>query len=523
MKICENLADKAKTLQEFRKIMNSNSNRELGSTDIDNKVRNSGYTTTPRSITTFMNYVDSVGMIERENIEIGACPIGIGDSIKEYTGVQLDFFIETHSYMDPIYVCETLNDSEKRFVKMNRQENRDDFETIASYIEYLTFLAIYCKLKNIRVQLMRNDVTQEALIEDDTFFDSRNFSIVQGNEKGDITLPNDIKVLKKECADSMSLEAISDLELTQYEFRKMISLKYMELGNRYTEEEIQSLNLYKHGYFDKINGMLRGDFSELKISDISKIVDIILNMSSALQKSETQEELLLLRTDYRAEKEDGRIQYENFVSTSITPQLFRYRMDGVDITAFMLISIPKGTHIIPMDIVTEKKIDYSNSISVCNSGDTGFDEGEFLLPMCEIELGNRIGNNFRESSLVRELDVTSILRSRLKELKDKIIKELGEKAYEELLGEIDKFSSNIPRDSFEEDKNPLEKITLSTHLGCLEKSELSALKERADELENEKHKLDVRYKKILEAEKELSAEHPELFAGMEKEEANIGE
>ena len=134
-------------------------------------------------------------------------------------------------------------------------------------------------------------------------------------------------------------------------------------------------------------------------------------------------------------------------------------------------------------------------------GDTGYDEGEFLLPMCEIKLEGEIGDFVRDAYFIKELDVISILRSRLEELKEKIIGELGETIYEELLG----------------------KVTIDTDLGCVKKSELSALKEKKDALVREEAELDERYKKILEGEKELRAAHPELFKGKENEEAGPGE
>ena len=375
MKICEDSKYKAKTLQEFRKVMNSNFNRKCNGRDISNKCKAQVHTTTPRSFITFLNYVDSIDTSEEEKLDVGACPSEIGDSIKEYTGVQLDFFITTSSNMeshdaaidcakDPIYVCETLNDSTRRFIKLGHQQNGDDFRGIANYIEYLTYLTIYCKLANIHVQQVKEEGLSSDLIEDYNFFEGKKFFITQGNENGNASLPEDINTLKQACVDiakTVPMVDFADLSLTQYEFRKLISVKYMELGNRYTEEEIRSLNLYKHGYFNKINGILRGNFNTFEISDISEIIEIVLNISSAMQKSEITEELLLIRTDSRATEEDGRIQYENFVSTTITPQLFNYLLDGVDTTSFMMIHIPKGTHVIPMDIVSEKKMDLSNS------------------------------------------------------------------------------------------------------------------------------------------------------------------
>ena len=66
--------------------------------------------------------------------------------------------------------------------------------------------------------------------------------------------------------------------------------------------------------------------------------------------------MTLIRRDARINENIGeQLECDNFVSTSANPRLFTQVLDGIKGGEFLFIKIPKGTPVIPMDIVTEKQ------------------------------------------------------------------------------------------------------------------------------------------------------------------------
>ena len=85
--------------------------------------------------------------------------------------------------------------------------------------------------------------------------------------------------------------------------------------------------------------------------------------------------MTLIRRDARINENIGeQLEDDNFVSTSANPRLFTQVLDGIKGGEFLFIKIPKGTPVIPMDIVTEKQMISENSINAFGGGDIGYEE-----------------------------------------------------------------------------------------------------------------------------------------------------
>lgn len=93
--------------------------------------------------------------------------------------------------------------------------------------------------------------------------------------------------------------------------------------------------------------------------DIFNLVSIIGDIYSASKKFMTDKNIWLLRgiSDYDIlRKNMGDVnRFDAFLSTTRTPNLFNYKMEGVSYSDFVQICVPKGCSFIPMDIVSERQ------------------------------------------------------------------------------------------------------------------------------------------------------------------------
>lgn len=106
----------------------------------------------------------------------------------------------------------------------------------------------------------------------------------------------------------------------------------------------------------------------------------------------------------------------------------------------MKITIPKGSHFIPMDLVSEFKMNYPLTPDD-NDGNNmqKTDECELLLPMSVMSINkkNDIGTTIASVSTIKQLNGLEILRSRIVELKDKIVQYCGIEQYESIVNDLD--------------------------------------------------------------------------------------
>ena len=114
-------------------------------------------------------------------------------------------------------------------------------------------------------------------------------------------------------------------------------------------------------------------------------------------------------------------------------------LDGIKGGEFLFIKIPKGTPVIPMDIVTEKQMISENSINAFGGGDIGYEESEMLMPMCDIEVNNHYqapkGKTMANATIVKQKNSIEIMEKRLEEMKNMIVQHGGQEKLEKLLEE----------------------------------------------------------------------------------------
>ncbi len=348
------------------------------------------------------------------------------------------------------------------------------------YIDYITKLGIYCKLYNKQFSLLRNDErgkSSEIFIATNnyaefrkqgnnfenfmmqnaermkksqmTLFDDNDFSLSDGEEEIPPLSLSELRIAILEKFSTMDADDIANSQISQYEYRKIIGMQYQDIT--LSQEDIKALSLYKHGLFDYINGFLRGDLScinERKLSEetfirdyMPQIIECIGRISEIQKKFISTKDMTLIRRDARVNENIGeQLEYDNFVSTSANPRLFTYALDGIKGGGFLFIKIPKGTPVIPMDIVTEKQMISENSINVFGGGDIGYEESEMLMPMCDIEVNNHYqapnGKTMANATIVKQKNSIEIMEKRLEEMRDMIVQYGGQEKLEELRTQV---------------------------------------------------------------------------------------
>jgi hypothetical protein len=421
-----------------------------------------GIEISPRSIITIQNYMDSKEN-DKEDENQNICPIGIYDAIKNYLGLSIEFYRDLSN--GSLLVKELFDEN----TCMIRFKDADD---IANYVEYLTYLSIYCKLHNSKLHISRdNKHSSEKYIIEVSFeermkratekygdewkkhlnefenyedeiktYDSNFFRVISVENDGqELQLP--IEEAKKDILqqwNSMSIYDINRINLSQYEFRKIIAAQYSNVA--LSREECEAISLYKHGYFDKVNGFLRGDLSFLKdvgseehfwIEEIPQVVEIIDKLYDCQKRLSLDRDITVLRRDNQATDIQGEtLIYDNFVSTTITPQLFRYSLDGITGSGVEIITVPKGSFFFPTDICQEQMMNFEESVKPFQ-GDTGYEEGEILLPMCKLKVLEK-RKNIVTARVEEQYDPFNIITQRAKEYKDRIIQHGGIEAYKKV-------------------------------------------------------------------------------------------
>jgi len=408
----------------------------------------------PKDIISMQNYIVSLKS-DAESKDNNIVDIGIHDSIKKYLNIKLEFLKDNDntSKKANLYVKE-MNDDVSNCISFAEAND------VAKYIDDLITVSIYAKIYNIKLYVNRNQndgsiknikcdslyATSKNSInksEEVVMYDTNDF-IIQDKDSNNL----EIEYMKEAIVQEVSNMDLVDIEksnLSEYEFRKVIGMTYENV--ELTKDELEALSLYKAGWFKKINSFLRGDISdfekeskaeELFFKNIKQIVKVSDLINSAQEKFVLNKDMQLMRTEgNEAILNNDEIVYNSFVSTTRTPQLFNNRLEGINQNGYMVITIPKGTHFLPMDLVREQMMNFESSIPQVSGGDAKYEEGEFLLPMCEVFIDSKglykdkIAVN---SSFGRELNLMDILSKRIDEYKDKIIKYNGEEKYEELIG-----------------------------------------------------------------------------------------
>lgn len=375
------------------------------------------------------------------------------------------------------------------------------------YIDYITKLGIYCKLYDKQISLSRSDEkgeNKEVFIATSNYNEFRkegnNFEnlIMQNAERmqksqvtsfgnnefsllvGEKNIPQPTLLELQEAIlekfSKMNVNDIANSQISQYEYRKIIGMQYQDID--LSQEDIKALNLYKHGMFDFINGFLRGDLScinERKLSEetfvrdyISQIIECIGRIIEVQKKFISTKDMTLIRRDARIDENIGeQLGYDNFVSTSANPRLYTYALDGIKGGGFLFIKVPKGTPVIPMDVITEKKMFLKDSVNPFGGGDIGFEESEMLMPMCDIEVNDHYqaanGKTMANATMVMQKNPIEIMEKRLEEISDMVIKYAGQEKLEELKAKIQAIKSqNVAKAKFSEQE--IGKDTISTSI-----------------------------------------------------------
>ena len=217
------------------------------------------------------------------------------------------------------------------------------------------------------------------------------------------------------------------------------------------------LNYIKHGWFNKINGFLRGDLSEIQtseeklIKDLPQIMDCVVRISKLQEQFISDRDMTLVRTDRRINSEvDSKLEYDNFVSTTANDRLFLSALDGIKQGGYIYINVPKGTPMIPMDIATEKRMSLLERKSLMQGqGDIAYEESEFLLPMCELKIDNHRqnsnGKTIANATFERQKNSIEIVETRLEEMSELIMKYGGQEELDKLRRQIYEAKSQMER------------------------------------------------------------------------------
>ena len=402
----------------------------------------------------------------------GIISIGLNETLSNYIGIySLKLYLNQDN---EICLCE-MTDSGENLIKF---ANAD---AVAEYINYLNKLGIYCKLYNTEIKISRNDeYASHEIIEEisgfypspigtlhkeknnfdnfvetnkekfkiiehtSSYFTENNFKLFSNSKEIETLTEDRIEDLILNKFSNMSFEEISSSGLSMYEYRKIIGMQYKNI--ELTENEIEAMSAYKHMGFKKINGFLRGDLSWLNekqlitffSDEIEETIDYALTISRLQEKFALKKDTIMLRTDNRKDiSENSKITYDNFVSTSAMSNLTEYKLEGISKGKYMYINVPKGTPILPTDLVMEKKTQLGMGI---NANNTEHDEAEWLLPMCEIENDDECidkkGRTIVNSKITKVQNPIEIILTRLKDFENEIVKCSGHNKFNELIAKV---------------------------------------------------------------------------------------
>ena len=347
------------------------------------------------------------------------------------------------------------------------------------YIDYITKLGIYCKLYDRQFSIQRSgeqevsdiyvadrnnadfvkrgEAFEEFMMQNKekmhkremSYYTSNEISLFDGENEVPIPQMQDLRKAILEKFSTMNLKDIENSEISQYEYRKIIGMKYHDI--ELTPEDIEALSLYKHGKFDEINGFLRGNLNFLTkrkmteeefVKDMPRIIEYIRRILSLQERFISDNEITLARTDKRINNEiTPELEYDNFVSTTANHRLFLSGLDGIEQGGYIYINVPKGTPMIPMDITTEKEMfSFDHSRLLMGKGDIGFEESEILLPMCDLRIDNhrqnQNGKTIVNATIIRQKNPIEIMEKRLEEMQYLIIQYGGYEKFDELKSQI---------------------------------------------------------------------------------------
>ena len=102
---------------------------------------------------------------------------------------------------------------------------------------------------------------------------------------------------------------------------------------------------------------------------------------------------------------ESKLEYDNFVSTSANQRLFTYRLDSIKPGGFLFVKVPKGTPVIPVDIIKEKEMTLNRGAKINGGGDIEYEESEMLMPMCDITIDEKVqayGNTFAYGTMTKQ-------------------------------------------------------------------------------------------------------------------------
>lgn len=206
-----------------------------------------------RNIVILQDYLDGIGAAEDDNLSIGAAPIGLSETMKTFLGMNMEIFKDENGKLCAM---------EKHESKTNLIQY-DDPNELAEYIEYITYLGIYCKLCGYNALIKRPDGEKmliEGIGECNIAKNKQYTTILCGENSLEIPLEMSLKDLMewtKAQAKEMTLKDFQKSGLSQFEARKLIAAQYnyVEL----TKKEIESLALYKGTYYTEVNALLNGN------------------------------------------------------------------------------------------------------------------------------------------------------------------------------------------------------------------------------------------------------------------------
>lgn len=403
-------------------------------------------------------------------------PVGIHDTIKDKLGIlKINFFMDSNG---------------KVFLEENNQKGSNTIEfsnidEVAGYIDYITKLGIYCKLYDNQFSIVRTNGQSEkmfisyqykdfaekgenfesfAMQQKDTIMQRKttmfpnNTFLLNNGEKNitPLTLAELSEAIVRKFQD-MSYEDIVKSEISQHEFRKIIGMQYQDIN--LTSKEINALKVYKEGaVFKAINGFLRGDLDSIEdvggrrvdkekfvMDDLDKIVDYITQIAQVQKKFLTSRDMTLIRRDSRINEDmESKLEYDNFVSTSANQRLFTYRLDSIKPGGFLFVKVPKGTPVIPVDIIKEKEMTLNRGAKINGGGDIEYEESEMLMPMCDITIDEKVqayGNTFAYGTMTKQKDPIEITEARLKEMSDLIVQYGGKEKLQKLMDKVQAIKS----------------------------------------------------------------------------------
>lgn len=289
------------------------------------------------------------------------------------------------------------------------------------------------------------------------FYANSEISLFDGETKIPTPQLQNLRKAILEKFSTMNLEDIENSGISQYEYRKIIGMKYQDI--ELSREDIGALSLYKHGVFGEINGFLRGDLSGIKMSEerfikeLPQIIDYIIRISRLQEQFVSDNDMTLVRTDKRINSEiDSKLEYDNFVSTTANDKVFLSGLDGIKQGGYIFINVPKGTPMIPMDIATEKKMSFLSQSSLLNGkGDIGYEESEILLPMCELRIDNhrqnQNGKTIANATIMKLKNPIEIIEARLEDMSELIVKYGGQEKLDELKSQVHELKSQNEKSS----------------------------------------------------------------------------